>query len=230
MPSRPKIQVKTDNRSLDSKCRLRRFLIQEAQLEPCCVLDLFAGEGGIWTELRRERHHSGEPSNRAVEVQRYTPVDMAKRQDGQIHAKITPRLIAAFNGDSEEELYGGSALMRYNVIDIDTYGDPWEIWQAVLFRIKTKTAVFLSRGRVSYGMAPGAGKMSISKLAKRICGIPEKWNVPGRGDLLAYTDRRQLLQECSTAEITSGYTIDHGRVEYYGLIVEPVIKPSSDGG
>ncbi len=206
LPS-PKLKLKTDNQSLDDKTAIRRKVIREGGLEPLRVLDLYAGEGKIWTELRRQSKLKNAPP--PLNVESYTPIDSVARQPGQIRFKITPRLIAALDED------GG--LSRYNVIDIDCFGDPFAIWQAVLFRIRVPTAVFLTRGRVTYG----AGRMPISKLAKTVMGIPEEWDVPGKVELMEYGDRAQLLQHCPTAKIAKGYQIKLRRVDYYGLLVAP---------
>lgn len=190
----PKFRKKTDNRSLVDKQRLRTRLIKEAELEPLRVLDLFAGEGHIWSGLRKKLH-----------VESYTPVDQEARQDGQIRVKITPRIIQALD------------LSRYNCIDVDTYGDPWLIWSEILPQIKNKTAIFLTRGKVTYG----AGKMPISKQMKTAMGIPETWDVPGKVQLMEYGDKCQLLQPCPSAGITKAYVIRLLRVDYYALLVEP---------
>jgi len=220
----PKIRLKTDNHSIQGKCFLRKLLIREAGLEPCRVLDLFAGEGNIWRELRRKpRNPDGDPP---LNVEAYTPVDSANRQAGQIRLKINRRLIAALNGDENSTVYAGEDLKRYNVIDVDCYGDPWEVWQALLFRIKWPTAVFLTRGKVTYG----SGRMPISELAKQVMGIPASWNVPGKIELLDYSDRCQLLQSCPTAAITSGYWTENPRVDYYALLVEPVQSGDTQSG
>lgn len=211
----PKLRIRTDNRSLTEKCDLRRLLIKESHLEPLQVLDLFAGEGHIWMELRRKPRSEDQP--RPLEVTKYTPVDSEVRQAGQIRFKVTPRLVAALNGDETETDFAGTGLARYNCIDVDCYGEPWPIWQAILFRIKQPTVVFLTRGRVTYG----AGRMPISKLAKQVMGIPEEWDVPGKVELMDYADRCQLLQECPTARIEDGYKISLRRVDYYGLLVKP---------
>jgi hypothetical protein len=217
----PKLRLKTDNHSLTDKCNLRRLLIREAQLEPLRVLDLFAGEGNIWGSLRRQPRYdpdlAPEDQIQPLDVQAYTPVDSANRQAGQIRFKITPRLIASLNGDDKVDEYTGTDLGRYNTIDCDCFGDPFEIWRELLFRIKQPTAVFLTRGRVTYG----SGRMPISNLAKQVMGIPADWNIPGKIDLLDYADRCQLLQPCPTARIDSGYELRFPRVTYYALLVVP---------
>jgi hypothetical protein len=204
----PKLRLKTDNHSLEDKLRLRREVVELAGFDKLQVLDLFAGEGNIWKALRKQpRKPDGPP---ALNVTKYTPVDAAQRQPGQIRFKITPRLIASLDTD------GG--LQRYNVIDVDCYGDPWDIWQAILFRIKKTTCVFMTRGKVTYG----AGRMPISNLAKQVMGIPKEWNVPGKIELLDYADRCQLLQKCPTACIVDGLEIKLSRVDYYGVVVSPL--------
>src|SRR5438552_6738132 len=117
----PKLRVKTDNNSLEDKCVLRRLVIAEGQLEPVRVLDLFAGEGHIWNEMRRQSRLEDAPP--PITIERYTPVDSAVKQTGQLRFKITPRLIASLNGDSKVTEYTGNDLGRYNVVDVDTYGD-----------------------------------------------------------------------------------------------------------
>jgi hypothetical protein len=212
------VKPKTDNTSLAEKCKIRRLLIREAKLEPCRVLDLFAGYGAIWGELR-----SPQKPEKPIEVTAYTPVDQEKRQDGQIQAKITPALIGSLNGDESAKSYDGTGLLRFNCIDIDTYGEPWEIWDAVLFRIKQRTAVFLTRGRAAQpGKFADGSRREISKHAKRAMGIPEDWNVPCRGELMDFADRCQLLVTCPTAKIKKGYELRHGQVDYYAVLVEPV--------
>lgn len=214
----PKIRRKTDNHDLTAKLDLRRQVIAQAGIEPLHVLDLFAGLGNIWNSLRAEPRtvHSPKP----LDVESYTPVDAVAKQPGQIRAKITPRLIAALNGDPDEVSYKGDGLTRFNVVDIDTYGDPWELWSAILHRIKTKTCVFATRGVVTYG----SGKMPITNHAKKVMGIPKTWNVPGRIEILNISDRYCLLEQCPTARISAGWEIKLPRVHYYGLIVEPVLS------
>lgn len=211
----PKIRLKTDSHSLVDKCVLRRTVIKAAGFESLRVLDLFAGEGNIWNELRRQSRDPEAPS--PLNIEKYVPIDMAARQAGILRFKITPRLIASLNGDTKPDEYTGTDLSRYNVIDIDCYGDPWPLWEAVLFRIKKPTCVFLTRGKVTYG----AGRMPISNHAKKVLGIPDDWNVPGKIELLDHADRCQLLEPCPTAKIDFGYEMMFPRVSYYGLHAIP---------
>lgn len=205
------LEIKTDNRSLADKVSLRRLVIAESGLERLRVLDLYAGEGHVWTELRRQPRVVDENHPPALNVEKYTPVDAVAKQPGQIRFKVAPRLIEAL-ADAD----GG--LSRYNVIDIDTYGEPWALWQAVLFRIKTPTCVFATRGRVAYG----AGRIQMSRVSKQVMGMPADWDVPCKEELIEYSDRCQLLQECPTARLSFAYRVRPRRsVDYYGLFVIP---------
>lgn len=214
LPS-PKFKKKTDNQSLDTKCELRRRVVKETQMEPLRVLDLFAGEGNIWRELRKPQRKPEDPE--PLEVDIYVPVDAVAKQEGMIKAKVNRRLVASLNGDDDIQSFKGTGLSRFNTIDIDCYGDPWEIWEAVLFRIKQPTVVFATRGVVTYG----AGRMPIAEHAKRVMGIPRSWNVPGKAELLAKGDEYCLKQHCPTAKIERAYWIRNTRVTYYAMYVVP---------
>jgi hypothetical protein len=215
------LSPKTDNKSLADKVALRRLLIEESGLEPLRVLDLYAGEGKLWQELRREPRLVDEDHPRAMQVEKYTPVDQVAKQPGQIRFKVSPRLIAALNGDDAEDVYSGTGLSRFNVIDVDSYGDCWGIWTAILFRIKTPTVIFVTRGSVAFG----AGRANLSAAARISAGIPVDWSIPVRLELIEFTDGCALLQECPTAKITLGYQIKLPRrgssMIYFGVLVEP---------
>ncbi len=217
------LHPKTDNHSLAEKVILRRKVLHEANLGPLRVLDLYAGSGSVWTELRRppapDPDLPEEDQPQALVIEKYTPVDALVKQHGQLRFKISPRLIAALNGDATEKEYGGSDLGRYNVVDCDCFGDPFGIWRELLFRIKKPTVTFLTRGKVTYG----SGRIEICNVAKEVVGIPVEWNIPSRIELLDYMDRAQLLQRCPTAHITVGYVTETPRVDYYGVLVEPTV-------
>src|SRR5437762_960995 len=98
--------TKTDNRSLELKLKIRRWTLGLAKLEGLRILDLCAGEGRIWKAMRQH-----------AEVLAYTPCDRAPRAPGTIRGDATdPRFLAAFD------------YSKFNVIDVDTYGEPWDTW------------------------------------------------------------------------------------------------------
>ena len=137
-----RVWAQRDNHSLADKVRLREIVCRELG-EPLKVLDLFAGEGWIWKRLRR-----------SLEISTYTPVDIRPRQPGTIRMDVTGRSVVAFNPDC------------FNVIDIDTYGDPWEIWDALRRRLTRRSAVFITHGMV------GRGEGSLSLFLRAQAGIP----------------------------------------------------------
>jgi hypothetical protein len=180
--SQAKLSRKTDNRSLADKCSIRELVIREAKLEPLRVLDLYAGESHVWNALRRPPY--------SLKVSKYTPVDSVARQPGQIRFKTTPRLIAAMNGDRDESMFAGDGLARYNCIDLDVFGDAWSVYRAIVTRIKTRTAVFITRGSVAYG----AGRANLSKAARIAMGIPPDWNIPIKLELIEMADKYAILE------------------------------------
>jgi hypothetical protein len=161
------------------------------------VLDLFAGEGWIWKRLRR-----------SLEISTYTPVDIRPRQPGTIRMDVTGRSVVAFNPDC------------FNVIDIDTYGDPWEIWDALRRRLTRRSAVFITHGMV------GRGEKSLSTFLRTASGIPRSWPLPMSDDLMRYLGRRYLIQSLAGLKVERALYLEHLRsqhlaaVDYYGLLLD----------
>ena len=190
-------QIKTDNRSLDYKLQLRRHTLDQARLGELRVLDLCAGEGAIWRGLRGR-----------LKLADYVPVDLAPRLPGTQVGDVTDdRFLAAFD------------LSRFNVVDIDTYGEPWKPWRYIYERLTRKTAVFLTHGAVS---SPGGS--NISKFVLERLGIPLDWKIPLKRELSLFAARYLLLAPSSTARITAGWKVCLQNVTYYGLICIPQKK------
>ena len=143
--------MKTDNRSLRLKVELRNRTIKQAGFRDLRVLDLYAGEGLIRKEVRRHR-----------KLKTYTPVDIVLRMPGTIKATVDQRFLRTFD------------MARYNVVDTDCYGEPWEAWTSLFPKISQTTIFFLTHGVVT---ARGGG-CGISKLARKILGISVEWNIP----------------------------------------------------
>ncbi len=117
--------IKTDNHSLRQKIDLRRQICALLE-QPLRVLDLYAGEGRVW---------SGAKEFCAIEA--YTPVDQKPRMSGVIKMTVSARTVRGFD------------LSRFNVVDVDSYGEPWEVWGELARMITGQTAVFLTHGYVS---------------------------------------------------------------------------------
>ena len=171
---------KTDNRSLGLKLAIRRQAIYASGLRGLRVLDLFAGEGRIWRELRQE-----------FKVSAYTPVDKAPRLAGTLKMNIDARTVQAFD------------MRQFNAVDIDTYGEPWILWQDIFPRIARKTVVFLTCGIARGGGRPGGRPISLC--ARRALGIPLDWSIPGSCELAVFAAPYLLLAENPQSQIVRAW-------------------------
>lgn len=138
---------KTDNAHLESKLRLRRHLLTRFHSQgDVRVFDCCQGSGVIWRTLRRD-----------FAVASYWGVDV-KPKKGRL--KIDSRRVVCQPG------------LRVNVVDIDTYGMPWDHWCGLLPHVSEPTTVFLTIGLVTMGGGGG-----LSKESRKTLGIPAEWTL-----------------------------------------------------
>ena len=182
-------QKKTDNKSLNLKVALRARVIREAGLGELRVLDLCAGAGHIWREM-----------GKAHKIIAYVPVDQKPRMPGTIKGALSNRLLAAFD------------MAGFNVVDVDTYGEPWLAWLNLSVRITGRTVFFLTHG------ITGMMGTNTSKLARSILGIPPDWDIPKKPEISALAARYAL--RAGGAEIVKGWKVELPNVTYYGLICD----------
>jgi len=187
----PHTKTKTDNKHLIEKLDIRKRICRELQ-EPLRVLDLFSGEGKIWRIM-----------GRSFQIASYTPCDKIPKLPGTIRMDVNPRTVQAFDPSF------------YNCIDIDCYGDPFEIWAALASRIVRPTAVFLTFGH-TIGMA---GVNSCSKFLRQQNGIPLDWHIPTNRDLVVLLGRRYLAQSMFAARASLVLAVDHAIISYYGALI-----------
>ncbi|MCI0717827.1 MAG: hypothetical protein L0338_02390 [Acidobacteria bacterium] len=186
--------TKTDNANLELKVELRRRVLKAARFRrPLRVLDLYAGEGKIWRHLRAEFKLAG-----------YTPCDIRPRMAGTLKANVTPLFVEAI------------ASGHYNVIDIDTYGEPWATWAAVAHRIHQRAAIFLTHGVVGMGQT--------SHMALEAMGIPHAWKIPVKPHIARFAARFFIVPEFVKLRIESAWRAEAGNATYYGLVVSPLDK------
>jgi hypothetical protein len=186
-------QKKTDNRSLRLKIEIRTKALAAAGLTHVRVLDLCAGEGDIWREMRKH-----------VDVTSYVPVDRKPRAFGSIKGEA---LTIARAID----------LTMFDVIDVDTYGSPWEIWLNLAQRIRSREVVCLTHGTTSQGGG------DISKFEMKILGIPRDWDIPNGPGIprMAAQYALQAGLHDNDLDLIAGYRVDLQNVSYYALAVEP---------
>lgn len=114
---------KSDNTNLNAKLELRRLCLQRyhAGTVPA-VLDCCCAEQQLWSVLRNE-----------FEV-KYLGVDKEKKKNQLVM-------------QSERLL---QLPINYDVIDIDTYGQPWKHWRAMLPNLTKPVTVFLTIGQIRF--------------------------------------------------------------------------------
>ena len=180
---------KTDNDNLESKLLLRRYFLDRYHADgPIHVLDCCQGSGVIWHTLRAER-----------QIASYWGLDV-KPKKGRLQL-------------SSVRVLEQPGWMQ-NVVDVDTYGSPWQHWNALRPNISQPTTVFLTVGQVQMNTATeitdalGLGGMKVPR------GIKRKLSDLAVSYLL--TRGCDLCKIIEAAETTAG---THAR--YLGVRVEP---------
>ena len=107
----------TNNKGLTEKVALRRHFLRKYHADEAKVLDCCQGTGQIWKNLRTE-----------FELKSYLGIDI---KDG----------LSRVTMDSTRFL---TLKFRENVIDVDTYGEPWKHWLNLLPNVRQPTTVFLT--------------------------------------------------------------------------------------
>lgn len=118
-------QVFTDNKAMAPKLDLRRYFLRTYHAVPPRVFDACQGEGALWKVLRAE-----------FPVVSYWGVDL-KPKSGRLMIDST-RVLSAPG-------------WAFDVIDVDTYGEPWSQW-ATLLRTghpRSTLTVFLTVGHLT---------------------------------------------------------------------------------
>lgn len=192
-----------DTTSMASKVALRLRLLQERGLSSVSVLDLYAGEGHVWKEMRKH-----------VAVTSYMPVDIKRRQRGTL---VMPAAFAARRLD----------LSGFDVIDIDAYGEPWRPAFAVLRRLQKRTLVFLTCGMTSFLTAASddtlqtLGLSELSGHATDQRGRPSNLALTFHG--LGPNLMRLMLYEAGRqCHIRTCYRIERRTIAYIGLDAGPL--------
>lgn len=175
----------TDNRSMRQKLELRQWLLGELQITEARVLDLCSGAGHVWSEMGAH-----------VNVAQWVRSDIKPRRAGTLKMSAV-QAVNAFD-------VGG-----FNVIDIDTWGEPWEPYLAILPKLRGRVAIFLTRGHVHFTHS--------SKAVLNACGIPPTWRIPLTLPLAAFLDARVLSETWRYADIREAARVELKSVNYYAL-------------
>lgn len=188
------MQKQTDNSNLDVKLRLRRRYLERYGGTAC--LDCCQGNMELWKVLRNEYPNI-----------KYMGVD--KKQKSGRHKIDSLRLL---------QLKG----LIWDIIDIDTYGDPFKHFFLLYKNITLPTTVFLTYGHGMRSMS------NISAVMKNALRLPEK--TPQYLCYLASTRYIEIvLHSCIEYDIMA-HDITHVRqsdtVEYFALRLTPKGKES----
>ena len=190
--SRKARNVKLDSGRMGPKLAVRSAIVQG--MGGLSVLDCCAGAGVIWDEMRKR-----------WPVVSYAAIDVKPRRAGTVRV------------DSVDVLRQWR-IDQFNVIDVDTYGEPWAHWSVLAPRIKGGVAVFLTHGHVG-------GPMELSKHARRVMGIPFGWDLPNDGKIWPLVARYCLAAPAVGLVVEKGVVWHGARVSYYGLRVRPKVVP-----
>lgn len=122
---------RTDNSFFETKVKLR---IDNLPAGACSVLDCFGGTGRIWETIKKRK------PDRKINVLR---IEQKKGQPG-----------IYLCGDNRKFL-GELDLARFNIIDLDAYGVPYEQLEIVFKRkITRRTVVFVTFIQTLFGELP----------------------------------------------------------------------------
>lgn len=185
---------KTDNGNLKSKLELRKHFIDKfLYKKEFSVFDACQGNGLIWESLKKKYKY------------KYWEVDVKKKK-GRL--KIESQRILQQPG------------WLFDVIDIDTYGQPWKHWLSLLPNITAPVIIFLTIGMVKIGGGGTYPKEILNKIFPKF-----KMDIPK--SLISYRDKyitNQMLAIVENykykiiyaAESESGKT-----VRYIGMYIKP---------
>jgi hypothetical protein len=150
------------------------------------VLDCCQGSGMIWNKLREE-----------YPIEQYWGLDV-KPKKGRL-TLASERLLAQTG-------------WSYNVIDIDTYGSPWNHWEAMLGNLFGPATVFLTFGN------GGGPRVRLDNFALRALGIlPDLSNIAHMSGAITH----------NLAGMAVGYCL--GTAAQYGKQITECVEAVSDG-
>lgn len=178
----------TENSNLPLKLSLRQKLLDISGFEEYKVIDCCTAKGMIWNNLKKK-----------YKVTSYLPFD------------TNPQLPGTIRMDSIKAL-NQIDIAKYNVIDIDTFGEPWKHYEIALNKLKSDTIIYLTIGinKVCGG--------SISNKAKEMMGIPLDWHIPMNDKLAKKHISFLLTMGCENCKITNVYKAELPNVTYYGIL------------
>jgi hypothetical protein len=185
---------KTDNHNFADKLGIRRYFLDKYHKKvPPVVFDCCQGEKLLWSILERE-----------YVLDSYFGVDL-KLKKGRL--KIDSSRILEQKG------------FDFDVVDVDTYGEPWKHFLNMLPHITKPCTVFLTiatikaagGGNISKLMAKALGVHNLTNLSQALRG---KISLLGTDQFLGMALKYCEVQECKEVESS-------GNARYLGLRLVP---------
>jgi hypothetical protein len=187
--------AKTDNHNPKVKLDLRRYFLNKYHAEnPPSVFDCCQGSAVMWTQLQKE-----------FAVANYWGVDL-KPKKGRL--KIDSVRILQQPGWS------------FDVIDVDTYGEPWKHWLQIVKNANKATTIFLTIAVIKMG---GGGNISNESMS--ILGIDKLPSAPQSfcGKMSALVPDWMLAKALEYSTITEAVeAVSDGNARYIGVRFEPI--------
>ena len=112
--------TKTDNKSIANKIFIRKEAIKD--LKEVRVLDLFAGRNVLWNN---------------IETDKYYGIDLEQNKGKNLTADT-------------RKVFNSLDLSQFNVIDCDSYGIPYDIYQKILTRTDVKKGTIVLYTAIAY--------------------------------------------------------------------------------
>jgi len=161
--------VQTNNSYFEEKVRLR---LNNLPAGECCVLDCFGGDGRIWSEIQKR-----------VNKKRITILRIEKKRD---------KKGVYLEGDNRKFLKSID-LERFNVIDMDAYGVPYEQLKIIFeHKHKTQKIIFVTFIQTLYGGLPTGMLTEIGYSKKMINKCPALFNKKGIEKLKQYLAKKGI--------------------------------------
>ncbi|HUW31546.1 MAG TPA: hypothetical protein VM223_08020 [Planctomycetota bacterium] len=190
--------VKTDNSHLAHKLLIRRYFLEKYHTgaPTPTIFDCCQGEGVIWKALRQQF------------TVNYWGVDLKPRPG---RPRVDSTRVLALPGFSAD------------IIDIDTYGSPWNHWFSLLPNITKPVTVFMTIGHVSiFGGHPNLAMLRAAGLTFHRLPLPPAIGSKLRDLCVSYCLTRSYDYDIIVVETAE--CIAPGNARYLGLRLEKRAK------
>ena len=185
---------KTDNQDPTGKLLLREYFLKKYHANAPDVLDCCQATGYLWKKLKTK-----------YSVRLYMGLDV-KPKKGRLKL------------DSVRYLKAGK--WKHDIIDIDTYGSPWDHYEQVLKYMGKEITVFLTIGQLTTGAVGRISKTGLSAMGLRnlYTTLPPAFHVKLKDKYINYC--LGMCYKKSIMIIDAQEAVTYGNARYIGLRLE----------